>query len=202
MPKRRKQLTFAEFGQQFLERAVTLDVIARTLGRVVPTEQQFVLNAPARVEVMARTQIGAIARQPSDAPDRELVFAVPLQIHLALTVGMLVAEERYTALATTSLRLVARTLAPLTIQIDCDPVLLDDVAVASEGDGNWFDLAKRFGVLDSAIQQQVASMIDQHVHESRHMRTIDVRKLIERSVDLIVGDSASRKRKRLPSRQP
>jgi len=74
--------------------------------------------------------------------------------------------------------LSARTLAPLTIQIDCEPVAPEQIGVASEGDGNWLDLTKRLGVLDSAIRQQVAEMINQHIRDSHHLRTIDVRRLI------------------------
>ena len=197
MAKSVKQLSFDEFGRQFMERAVTPQLIGRSLAQIVPSQQQLTISAPAKVIVVARTELGAVERLPGDAPDRELCFAVPLRVHLALAVDLIVGHERYMALAQTRLRLSARTFAPLTIQIDCDPAEPGRITVASEGNGNWFDLAKRFGVLDDAIQEQVAAMINQHIHDSKHLRTIDVRKLIAHSADLIAnGGRAAKPAKR------
>lgn len=178
MGRRARQLTFAEFGVQFIRHAVTPDVLGQNLARLVPPEQTLTLSSPTAIEVNARTTVGAVRQLPEGDPERELAFEVPLQSHLVLHVSLMLGQERYGAVAETTLRLTARALAPLTIQVDAEPVGADQVAVSSEGLGNWFDLVKRFGGLDDAIRSQVARMIDLQIEQSRRERTIDVRRLI------------------------
>ena len=187
MARRTRDLSFAEFGQQFIERAVTPEMIGKSLAQIVPTEQRITLASPTAIAIDARTTIGDVARLPHNAAEHELIFDAPLAVHLSLAVDMLVTREQYAAVATTCLRLIARTRAPLTIYVDCMSVTPEQIAVASEGQGNWFDLVKRFGMLDAAIRQQVARIVNQHIEASRPRRTIDVRKLIASMADTVAG---------------
>lgn len=192
MAKRARPLTFAEFGQQFMVYAVTSDVIQQSLRHIVPREQQLTLSSPSTVRIDARTTIGDVVPRPTDRPEQELGFEVHLSIRLTLAVNMLVGQEQYAAVATTRLRLMVGILAPLTIFIDCAPVTADQVIVASEGQGNWFDLVKRLGILDAAIQQQVATIVNEHIQSSKAKRRIDVRKLIAGMIPTVIDTTARR----------
>lgn len=195
MPKATRPLSFAEFGHQFIRQALTPELIGSTLARVVPAEQRINLLAPTPIEVHARTELGVALLEPPEAPEHELVFRVPLVIHLALTINLLVGAEQYQARANTQLRMVGRARAPLTIVVDCPPVSPEQVSVESEGSGNWFDLAKRIGGLDVTIQQQVAAMVNQQIAASQQLRTIRLRPLITR-FGREHGASAPRRRAR------
>jgi len=201
MGKRCKQLTFTEFGQQFIEHAMTPEIIRATLARIIPEEQQFIIANPTSVTIHARTMIEDILHLPYEAAGDELVFEVPLAIHLALWVNMLVGQEQYTAVATTRLRLAARVCTPLVLKIDCPPVDPGQIMVASEGQGNWFDLLKRFGLLDVAIRQQVADMANQHIEQSRRHRRIDLRKLIAEFVEDMTRTTVHHARQAQPRRR-
>jgi hypothetical protein len=55
MGKRSKELTFSEFGQRFMQHAMTPAVIRRLLTEIVPEEQQFLISSPIAVAIHART---------------------------------------------------------------------------------------------------------------------------------------------------
>ena len=205
MGKRNKQLTFNEFGQRFMQHAMTPEIIRASLAQIVPEEQQFTITSPTTVTIHTRTVIGDIVQLPDASERDELVFDAALAIHLVLGVDLLVGQEQYTALAATRIRLAARLCSPLMLWIDCAPVEPEQITVASEGQDNRFDLVKRFGLLDPAIRQQVADITNQHIQRSQRQRRIDVRKLITEFVEGMSRANtrpagAVQPRKRAPSR--
>jgi hypothetical protein len=205
MGKRNKQLTFKEFGQRFMQHAMTPEIIRASLAKIVPEEQQLIITSPTTVTIHTRTMIEDIVQLPDASEHDELVFDVPLAIHLTLGVDLFVGQEQYTALAATRLRLTARLCSPLMMWIDCAPVEPEQITVTSEGQDNRFDLVKRFGLLDPAIRQQVAEITNQHIQRSQRQRRIDVRKLITEFVEGVSGNNthpagAVQPRKRPPSR--
>jgi hypothetical protein len=195
MPKRiHKPITFAEFGQRLIEYAVTPEVVAQRLLLIVPQEQRLELTNPARIVVHAQTETGAVTRLADGDASRELRFSAPIVVHLILDVDLLLTSERYAARAETSLSLVAQTLTPLTIHVACAPVTAEQIAVTSEGQGNWLDLVKRFGVLDAEIREQVATIINQHIDASHTFRTIDARPLIRAALGALTPAKSARGR--------
>jgi hypothetical protein len=163
---------------------VTPEVIAGRLRQIVPPEQELTLEQPTTIVINARTTLGAVERLAESDRGRELVFGVPLQVHLMLGVDLMLTREHYEASAATDLHLAARAYTPLTIRVECGPILPDQITVTSAGLDNWLDLVKRFGVLDDAIKQQVAAMINRQVEASRAQRTIDVRTLIRTAMEV------------------
>lgn len=204
MGKRSKQLTFMEFGEQFMQHAVTPAIIRESPGTIVPEQQRMLISSPVPITIHARTVIEDVIQQPGVGTGDELAFEVPLAIHLALSIDMVVGQEQYLALARTRLRLAARVYTPLMLKIDCLLVAPDQIAVASEGQGNWLDLVKRFGLLDTAIRTQVADITNQHIQRSQSHRRIDLRKLITAAATSKIGGAprSSAAKSRSQRRQP
>lgn len=195
MPKRiHKPITFAEFGQRLIEYAVTPEMVTQRLHMIVPQEQRLELTNPTRIVVHAQTEIGAVTRLTEGDANHELRFGVPLITHLIFDVDLMLTSERYAARAETSLSLVTQTLTPLTIHVACALVTAEQISVTSEGQGNWLDLVKRFGVLDAEIREQVATIINQHVEASHTHRTIDARPLIRAALSTLTPAKSAKSR--------
>lgn len=174
MTEQTRPITFAEFGQRFMEQAFGPDVIKQAMDVVVPKEQRISTGGPSPVEVVAQIALGDVLPSPTEVPSQELRYEVPVAVRMSLSVGLLLAQEQYEAAASTRLRLVIRTYMPLMVYVEVEPLSADEIAVATEGQGNWLDLVKRVGVLDTVIRQQLASAINEQLEANQSERMIDM----------------------------
>lgn len=156
--------------------AVRPEVIQQNLERAVPREQEIVVG-PSAARVLVHTEVGAVRELATGA--EEISFVVPLTIQLTLGVNLLVSELQYATRAALSLRMEVQTLDPLLIFIDCAPLTAEEVRIEQADQGGLADVVQRLGVLDGAIQQQMAAALNAQIEATAAERTIDLGKLMD-----------------------
>lgn len=176
MMRSERQISYGEFGRRMIAHAVRPEVIQQNLERAVPQEQEIVVG-PSAARVLVRTQVGAVRELASGG--EEIGYVVPLTIQLTLGVNLLVSELQYATRASVNLRMEVQTLDPLLIFIDCAPVTAEEVRVEQEDQSGLADVVQRLGVLDGAIQQQMAAALNTQIEASAAERTIDLRRLMD-----------------------
>lgn len=179
MMRSERQISYGEFGRRMIAHAVRPEVIQQNLERAVPQEQEIVVG-PSAARVLVRTQVGAVRELASGG--EELGYVVPLTIELTLGVNLLVSELEYATRAALNLRMEVQTLDPLLIFIDCAPVTAEEVRIEPADQSGLAEVVQRLGVLDGAIQQQMAAALNAQIEASAAERTIDLRRLMDETM--------------------
>jgi len=179
MAQEGQRISYGEFGRRMIAYAVRPEVMKQNLERAVPSEQEIVVG-PSAARVNVQIAVGDVRELATGG--EEVLFAVPLSVHLTLGVNLLVSEVQYAARATVTLRMEVQTHDPLTIFIACAPVAPEEVTVEADEQSGVADFLQRLGVIDGAIQQQMAAALNEQIAASAADRTIDLKKLMDHAM--------------------
>ncbi len=167
-----RRYTFAEFGEQFVSRAV-MPQLAATVSRSLPREihvEKEVPNAKVVGVVMPR---GATGRRIS--PDEVLVS---LSMHMTLHVLLLgFADETYEIEATVQFPFRVETWEPLVVFVNVLREVPESAVSLSISSSAWLKLAQKVGNLEGEVRKAIAQELTKQLAATKNARTIDVLKL-------------------------
>ena len=175
-------MDYRRFGEAFILSAVTperiVDAVTRIAGEVV--ELGPIKAGPGgRATVHARGRLG----EPSadEAPSELLAYdvRVPVDVSLEVKVGSV---NRYHATGHISLRLEVRTVEPLSIHIDVQPVRAADIDFDINARGVQAKLLGRAGDVAGELRRHTADYVNERIADPATARytTIDLLPLIDR----------------------
>lgn len=177
-----RPLDYASFGEAFVYRAVTpervVEAVTRIAGDVV--ELGPIRAGPGgRATVHARGRIGEpLADEAGSDP---LVYAVrlPVDVSLEVKVGTV---NRYSASGVIDLRLTVRTVEPLALVIDVEPVRPEHVTFRIDAQGMPARLLGKAGDVDGELRRHTAAYVNERISASETSRftNIDLLPLMER----------------------
>jgi hypothetical protein len=174
-------LSYHAFGEALILTAVTpervIDAVKRIAGDSVTLGPIRAGPAGAAV-VHARGAVGEPVAE--ELPGELLTYSVRLPVDLSLDVRV-GATGHFDASGDVGLRLVVRTVRPLAILIDVDPVTPGDVKFAIRARGVQSRLLQRAGDVEGELRMHTASYVNQQVarpEAGRYMR-IDLVPLID-----------------------
>jgi hypothetical protein len=177
-----KVLDFRAFGEAFIYRAVTperiVEAVARIAGDVV--ELGPIKAGPGgRATVFAKGRLGE--PEADEAGSDPLVYGVrlPVDVDLEVKVGT---TNRYQATGTIDLRMVVRTVEPLSIAIDVDPVTAKDVRFDIQAKGMQAKLLGRAGDVDGELRRHTSDYVNERISapETSRFTRIDLVPLMDR----------------------
>lgn len=176
-----RHLDYRAFGEAFVYRAVTPDrvveAVARIAGEVV--ELGPIRAGPGgKATVFARGRIGEPVADES-APD-PLTYAVRLPVDVALEVKVGTVHH-YDATGTIDLNLTVRTIEPLKIIIDVQPVRPEQVAFHIRAQGVQARLLGRAGDVQGELRRHTAAYVNERMGhpDAARYTTIDLLPLME-----------------------
>lgn len=190
----------AEFGRQFVTRAVSVERVTNGVGslagqplRIGPLKVGPGGIATVRATGAVDTPTVVPDEASVDAAERGFAIALPLQLDLVVDLAR---EHRFHVDVTAHLRAVPRPAEQLRIVIDIPPLTAEDITLNLQAADNLAAMLGRAGKIDEQIAAQVRRTINEQIRSSPY-RVVDVAAIIE-------GDSSTtrpRPRPR-PSRPP
>ena len=169
--------TYAEWGQNFFEHAVTKERILAALSGLAGDTFDFgpIGVGPGRIaKVTARGQIGeaSATRLPGD----EVRFDLAIPVELNLVLDLAVDQHRFHATVVVHLKLTARAAAPLRVVIDIERPTKKDIDVALQAEGLRASLVQYAAGIDGEIGRFVAKYVSREIDKPhiRRARDIDV----------------------------
>lgn len=176
-----KHLDYEEFGSAFIYRAVTPDRIVEAVSRIAGDVVELgpIKAGPGgRATVNARGRLGE--PEADEAGSDPLVYEVriPVDVDLEVKVGTV---NRYNATGTIDLRLAVRTVAPLSIVIEVEPVRPKDVHFDIEAKGMPAKLLGRAGDVDGELRRHTSDYVNERLGapETRRFTNIDLLPLMD-----------------------
>jgi hypothetical protein len=179
------EISYEQFGVNFVTKVVTPERVAATIARVSGSDVNagpMAAGPGGAAEVTATGRIRAIDAQPSFSQER-LGFDATISIDLELDVRVAGANHRYHGDVTVSLRLSVRAVEPLTLMIDVDPVLAEDVEVKLEAEGLRAKFLQRLGGIDDEVRRTVAEVVAERLDspEAREVRELHILDFVDKS---------------------
>ncbi len=176
-------LSYHAFGEALILTAVTpervIDAVKRLAGDSVSLGPIRAGPAGAAV-VNARGSIGEPVAE--ELPAELLTYSVRLPVELALDVRV-GATGHFEASGDIDLRLVVRTVRPLAIVIDVDPVAPGDVNFTIRARGVQSRLLQRAGDVEGELRVHTASYVNQQIArpEATRYTRIDLVSVIDKT---------------------
>jgi hypothetical protein len=182
-----QQLTYQNFGEAFIQAAVTAE---RVVTAVKQLAGDTIALGPMRAGpigaaiVTARGTLGQpIAEPVADVSSGELLsysVRIPVDLSIRVRVG---AVGQFYAVGEIEMRLVVRTVAPLSIFIDVEPVTASDVQVEIRAKGVPSKVLQRAGDIEGELCQRAADYANARISDpaSLTFRNIDLIPVIERT---------------------
>jgi hypothetical protein len=177
-------ISYEQFGLNFLEHAVTAEriggALAAVAGDVIRVGPMAVGPASAAT-VDAEGRIGAPAIERQDTSP--LTFAAVLPVELSLDVKVAGVNHHYDARLRVPLRLTIRTAEPITLVIDVARVSSRDIDVRLHADGMRAKVLSRLGNVEEEIRRQVARFVRERVDspQGEQARRVEILPLIDRA---------------------
>jgi len=159
------EITYEEFGVNFVKHVVTPDRVAGTISRLAGGEVKagpMPAGPGGAASVTASGRIGDIVARASSASGR-LAFEAVIPIELLLEVRVAGADHRYRGRVNVPLSLRVRAVGPVTLIIDVDPVLSDKVEVELSADGVRAKVLQRLGNVNEEVRQTVATIVNERL---------------------------------------
>lgn len=174
-------LSYHAFGEAFVWSAVTPERVVATVAKLAGDSVEI---GPLRAgpggaaSVKARGTIGTPVAD--ELASDVLAYAVRLPVDLALEVRV-GAVGNFQASGHIELRLSVRTVEPLTIVIDVDPVEPSDAKFTITSRGMQSKLLQRAGDVEGQIREHAAAYVNDQISRSDVLRykQIDLLPLIE-----------------------
>jgi hypothetical protein len=170
--------TFAEFGQEFMDRIVTASVVAASIDAVVPKQiDDQEVEFGGAVKTVTHATVGkCVVKQYAGH-----VFSSTLPIQLKVDVHFPVGSEEYEIQAEVTFWLQVQTWKPLTIFVAVSPVKADDVSLIVD-DESWFGVAEKIGGLEGKVRQIVAEKVDESIANSAAATTVELLPLVKQAL--------------------
>ena len=176
-----RHLDYRAFGEAFVYRAVTpervVEAVARIAGETV--ELGPIRAGPGgTASVLARGRIGEPEADESASDPLTYSVRLPVDVALEVKVGTV---HRYNATGTIDLSLTVRTVEPLKIFIDVDPVRAEDAAFNIRSHGVQAKLLGRAGDVEGELRRHTAAYVNERMNHPDTVRytTIDLLPLME-----------------------
>lgn len=164
----------AEFGREFVRRAVTTERVEAALQALASRKLRLgPYSAAGLASVAASGSLGAAQVQPHDAAASSFLVTVPAAVDLSVRLG---AESRLRADVEVELTLTPRPADPLLLVIDIAPLEGKDVRTAVHGRGLGTGVSALLSALTAELRGQVARQVSGLLDGDglRKGRTIDV----------------------------
>jgi hypothetical protein len=180
-----EEITYEQFGVNFVTKVVTAERVAATIGRVSGSEVSagpMAAGPGGAASVTASGRIGTIGAKVSFRRE-QLGFDATIPIALVLDVRVAGANHRYNGKVTVSLRLGVRAVAPLSLMIDVDEVRPEHVEVSLEADGVRARFLQRLGGIDDEVRRTVASIVGGRLGspEAREVRELHILDFVDKA---------------------
>ena len=174
-------LSYHAFGEAFVWNAVTPERVVATVAKLAGDSVEIgpLRAGPAgAASVKARGSIGTPVAD--EIPSDLLTYSVRLPVDLSLEVRV-GAVGYFEASGEIELRLAVRTVEPLTIVIDVDPVKPSDARFAISSRGVQSKLLQRAGDVQGQLREHAAAYVNDQLSRSDALRymQIDLLPLIE-----------------------
>ena len=169
------RLTFAEFGQAFMDWVVTPSVVAASIDAAVP---QLINDETIDLGGVIKTMTHGMIGKSIVKHYAEHVFSATLPIDLKIVVHFPVGTERYQIYAEVTLWLQAQTWKPLTIYVAIQPVTPENVSLIVD-DQSWFSLAKSVGELQTKVKEIIAKKVNETIEAASSIMTFEVLPMVK-----------------------
>lgn len=178
------QISYAEFGLRFFERAVTQE---RILGAVNTLAGQPINVGPMGVgpgriaKVTARGEIGQAQATP--LPGDTISYRVLLPVHLDFDLDLQVDTHRFHADLEVPVILSAHAAEPLSVVIDVTPPLPSQVKIEFRAEGLRASMMNRVVDVEGELRRFVAKYVTREVQKPgvTNARIIDVGAAMDRA---------------------
>ena len=178
---RDKSLSYRAFGEAFVLSAVTPERVVATVAKLAGDSVEI---GPLRAGPGGAASVkawGSIGMPVADELASDLLaysVRLPLDLSLEVRVG---AVGHFEATGDIELRLSVRTVEPLMIVIDVDPVKPSDARFAISSRGMQSKLLQRAGDVQGQLREHAAAYVNDQVSRSEALRyrQIDLLPLIE-----------------------
>lgn len=172
------EISYERFGVNFVTHVVTAERVGATIARLAGTEVRagpMAAGPAGAASVTASGRVGEIRPQPTFRQE-SLGFEATIPIDLRLDVRVAGASHRYQGAVRVPLHLSVRAVAPVTLVIDVEPVLADDVQVELAADGLRAKVLQRLGNVDEEVRRAVASIVNERLdsEEAQEVRLLDM----------------------------
>jgi hypothetical protein len=153
--------SYQAFGEALILTAVTPERVIDAVKRLAGDSVSLGPAGPARAAVVhARGAVGEPVAE--ELPGDLLAYSVRLPLELALDVRV-GATGHFEANGDIDLRLVVRTVRPLAIVIDVEPVAPGDVNFTIRARGVQSRLLQRAGDVEGELRMHTASYVNQQI---------------------------------------
>jgi hypothetical protein len=177
-----KVLDYRAFGEALILQAVTPERTVAAVTRIAGTAVDLgpISAGPGgRATVAAHGHIGGpVADEAGSDP---LVYAVhlPIEVDLEVKIGRV---QRYAASGAIDMRLTVRTVDPLAIVIDVDPVRPEHVTFVVEPEDLTARLLGRAGHIDGELRRRTAAYVNEQVSApaAARFRNVDLLPIIQK----------------------
>lgn len=176
-------LSYAEFGEQFIRRAVTAERIQLELtGLLSEPIEGSVSKLPAEMLVgdytftLKSVQVTAVSeRQP------EVGFRMRINGSLALKVKILGMSLRFTLDVHIRLSQKVKTYAPVIVKLETSEIMRDDVSIDVDSHGVPEGLLDKLNIIEPAVKDQMVDEVNVRINSGAIAAacTIDVLRLAE-----------------------
>jgi hypothetical protein len=179
-------IPYEQFGVNFVSTAVTPDRVKSAVAEVAGDSFQIgpFSTGPAGVAVVtADARIGVV--EIEEVPGSILRFEATLPIDLNLEVRLAAVPHRYSGAVRVPLSLSVRTVEPLSLVIEVEPVVAGDVTVDLRSEGMSAGMLQRVGNIDGEVRKHVVRVVNERLDSeaARASRRIDVAALIDKALD-------------------
>jgi hypothetical protein len=171
------RITYAEFGEQFFEHAVTEARIHAALETLAGDRIEFgpIGAGPGKLAQVSAN--GAVGHPSVDRiPDEEVSFRLYIPVDLDLEIDLGVDRHRFKVAVSVGLTLTARAAPPLRVVIDINEPTWHDVEVEIEAGTRRASVLNRVAGIDHEIGRFVARYVARELEKPhiRAARDIDV----------------------------
>lgn len=178
-------ISYEEFGVNFVALAVTPERVRDAVAEVAGDTFEVgpMPAGPGGVAVVtARGRIGPPQIEQVTGPI--LSFEARLLIDLSLEVRLATVPQRYKGRVEVPLSLRVRTVEPLMLKIEVDPVTASDVGVDLQPEGMSAGMLQRVGNIDDEVRSAVTRIVNERLgsEKSRDTREINVASLIDKAL--------------------
>jgi len=172
------EISYEQFGNNFVTQVVTPERVAATIARVAGSEVKagpMQAGPGGAASVTATGRIGEITARVVFA-DTRLAFEATVPIALELGVRVAGVTHRYKGSLTVPLYLSVRAIEPVTIAIDIEPISPDNVQVRLSAEGVRARLLQRLGNVDDQVRRTVAKVVTERLDspEAKEVRNLDI----------------------------
>ena len=178
-----EELSYEQFGVNFVTQVVTAERVGATIARLAGSEVRagpLQAGPGGAASVTAVGTVGDIRPQVDFGAER-LGFNATIPIDLRLEVRVAGGSYRFEGRVDVPLRLDVRAAAPLTLVIDARPVQAEDLTVKLSAEGMRARVLQRLGNVDDEVRRTVAEVVNERLtsEEAMAVRVLDILEFVD-----------------------